>query len=541
MLKVLQAERAKTAVALPILSYDAGPEDALISDEFRELLNGARGTVGAEHGNNLSEIVAATVMAGVIQQTPNRGLDAGTARPNFESTGDDNPMGGGMGREGVLSQSGSELNLNCSRGEQSWERTGEEAAAQTPKNSSELSTPHGDVAKAGEQGDQRLLDNGESGGQVREADGVSSEGGLFNQVAEDAAAGASPVDTSAGFSEGREGQFVGVGQLENAPRTLVESKQKPNENIDISKNTQEAKQNLAMQDELSATTENLNLSTKTGTLQGSAGRTDVSGQLSTTTGESGRPGLNARDAEFLRFVGDSTSFALKRSGEASAQMLLLRQSFEHRLSPGRDGISAPSGASANNTNGFSSGSLGVGGRSGSATELRERGRAESNPMSRQAALRMLERVQVTLKEAARARDGKTLSINLEPVDLGRIKVDVSLREGALHARLKPENSEVLQKLREHAHELQAALRKLGLDVERVTVTVSGEESREDDLPSDGSPNGNGKGFQEQRNNMPHDERQVVENTFGNELAQGLEAVPDEAKTATTVWRDNWVA
>lgn len=527
MLKVLQAERAKTAVALPILSYDAGPEDALISDEFRELLNGARGTVGAEHGNNLSEIVAATVMAGVIQQTPNRGLDAGTARPNFESTGDDNPMGGGMGREGGLSQSGSELNLNGSRGEQSWERTGDEAAAQTPKNSSELSTPHGDVAKAGEQ--------------VREADGVSSEGGLFNQVAEDAAAGASPVDTSAGFSEGREGQFVGVGQLENAPRTLVESKQKPNENIDISKNTQEAKQNLAMQDELSATTENLNLSTKTGTLQGSAGRTDVSGQLSTTTGESGRPGLNARDAEFLRFVGDSTSFALKRSGEASAQMLLLRQSFEHRLSPGRDGISAPSGASANNTNGFSSGSLGVGGRSGSATELRERGRAESNPMSRQAALRMLERVQVTLKEAARARDGKTLSINLEPVDLGRIKVDVSLREGALHARLKPENSQVLQKLREHAHELQAALRKLGLDVERVTVTVSGEESLEDDLPSDGSPNGNGKGFQEQRNNMPHDERQVVENTFGNELAQGLEAVPDEAKTATTVWRDNWVA
>jgi flagellar hook-length control protein FliK len=161
---------------------------------------------------------------------------------------------------------------------------------------------------------------------------------------------------------------------------------------------------------------------------------------------------------------------------------------------------------------------------------------------------LLERVNATLKEAARARDGKTISLHLEPVDLGRIKVDVSLKDGALHARLTPESAQVGQALREHAHELQAALRKLGLDVEKVTVNVSADAQGKEFSPEQQNL-GDGKGFQDNRNNMPHGAGQLAENTFGNELADRGEQVGEqvevalkEAKTSSALsWRDNWVA
>jgi hypothetical protein len=53
---------------------------------------------------------------------------------------------------------------------------------------------------------------------------------------------------------------------------------------------------------------------------------------------------------------------------------------------------------------------------------------------------------------------------------------VSLREGLLHARLTPESAQVAQLLRERAHELHASLRKLGLSVDSVSVSVSGDSN-----------------------------------------------------------------
>jgi flagellar hook-length control protein FliK len=248
-----------------------------------------------------------------------------------------------------------------------------------------------------------------------------------------------------------------------------------------------------------------------------------------------------QDAEISRFLADSAAAATRRASEASTRVLLLSQAFEQMRTNAREGLGGLSGAAGASTGGFNSGAFGGEARGAASKNVMARERTEPQPMSRAAALRMLERVQLTLKEAARARDGKTISLNLEPVDLGRIKVDVSLRDGALHARLTPENSQVVQALREHAHELQAILRKLGLDVERVTVNVSGEEAKDNELPNDGSQAGDGKGFQGDRNNMPRQDEQVIENTFGNELAQGLEVAPEEAKTATSVWRNNRVA
>jgi flagellar hook-length control protein FliK len=150
--------------------------------------------------------------------------------------------------------------------------------------------------------------------------------------------------------------------------------------------------------------------------------------------------------------------------------------------------------------------------------------------------RMLERVQSTLTEAAKARDGKTISLRLDPANLGRVKVDVSLKEGVLHARITPENQQVMTALREHAHELQGALRKLGLDVDSVTVTVRSDGLQ--DEATGGQNSFDGRTFQEERNNMPHERSQVVENTVGNELAQWKEAVAPEQGVGVV---DHWVA
>ena len=106
----------------------------------------------------------------------------------------------------------------------------------------------------------------------------------------------------------------------------------------------------------------------------------------------------------------------------------------------------------------------------------DRGVTATKTISRPQAHNILEKVQKALDTAAQARDGKTISVQLDPGNLGKVKVDVSLRDGALHARLSAESPEVGATLREHAHELQSMLRRLGIDVDKVTVSVVSEGS-----------------------------------------------------------------
>jgi flagellar hook-length control protein FliK len=150
---------------------------------------------------------------------------------------------------------------------------------------------------------------------------------------------------------------------------------------------------------------------------------------------------------------------------------------------------------------------------------------------------MIQRVEVVMKEAARARDGKTISFRVEPYNLGEVKVDVSLRDGALHARLKAENTQVATALRDRAHELQGALRKLGLEVDVVTVTVLNEEP-DSGLAADSGGSNSGKNFQGDGHNLPSSNGQPIENTVGNKIAETL--VPT-AQPLADVILDHWVA
>jgi flagellar hook-length control protein FliK len=102
---------------------------------------------------------------------------------------------------------------------------------------------------------------------------------------------------------------------------------------------------------------------------------------------------------------------------------------------------------------------------------------------------MMEKVEQVLKEAVKAKDGKSVSLKLDPPNLGQMRVDVSLRDGTLHARLTPESPAVAAFLQERAHDLQGMLRKLGLSVDEVTVSVRNEEFTSNENHSEGASSG----------------------------------------------------
>jgi hypothetical protein len=223
---------------------------------------------------------------------------------------------------------------------------------------------------------------------------------------------------------------------------------------------------------------------------------------------------------------DATS---NRAGDMSIQLAMLRQAFESARG------FASSQLDAAPKRGMSSGQA-VGAASEARSTRADMHDKAAKPLTRVQVHRMLEKVESAMKEAARSRDGKTIRFRVEPFNVGEVKVDVSLREGQLHARLKAENPQVTAVLRDRAHELQGALRKLGLDVDNVTVTVSEEYGA-------GAPAGeqnlsDGKSFQDERNNMPSKEAQVVENTFGNKIADVSEAGTSRVTNAIL---DHWVA
>jgi flagellar hook-length control protein FliK len=104
------------------------------------------------------------------------------------------------------------------------------------------------------------------------------------------------------------------------------------------------------------------------------------------------------------------------------------------------------------------------------------------PLTRSQLLRTLERVENTLKEIVKSKDGKSISLRLDPPSLGSLKIDISFKEGNLHARIVPESSQVALALRERAHELQSILRRVGIDAMQVSVTIASPSSSGQEVP-----------------------------------------------------------
>lgn len=219
----------------------------------------------------------------------------------------------------------------------------------------------------------------------------------------------------------------------------------------------------------------------------------------------------------------------EKNGELSMQLSLLRQAY--------DSLKAQTSSTIDpKSKGSSSGVSAVGAAAEPRAAQNEGAPRVAKYLNRATSQKMMERVETALKEAARSRDGKTITLRLEPVQLGQVKCDVSLRDGLLHARITPQNPEVVSAVREHAHELQTALRRLGLNVDRVTVQVLTDKDPGSFAQTQGFLDG--KSFQQNGNNMPGKERQTPENTFGNEIADVTRSgTPDAGFTPA----DHWIA
>jgi hypothetical protein len=251
-----------------------------------------------------------------------------------------------------------------------------------------------------------------------------------------------------------------------------------------------------------------------------------------TLGGDGRPGLDLDRAgmPLRREISEwsdtnalmTASPTREKNGELSMQLSLLRQAYDSlktQTSSSIDSKSKPQSA----------GISGVGAASEPRSAQNDGAPRVAKYLNRATSQKMMERIETALKEAARSRDGKTITLRLDPMQLGQVKCDVSMRDGLLHARITPQSQDVVNAVREHAHELQTALRRLGLNVDRVTVQVVSEKDPAGFALNQGFPDG--KSFQDDGNNMPGREGQTPENTFGNEFADvPRSGVPDAGIT-----------
>ncbi len=113
---------------------------------------------------------------------------------------------------------------------------------------------------------------------------------------------------------------------------------------------------------------------------------------------------------------------------------------------------------------------------GNETGFQHTQRTEQLP--RTAQTRAIERIEDALKEVAKSKDGKTISFRLDPPELGSVKIEVSCKDGTLHAKLASDSQQVTQLIRDKAFDLQGVLRKLGLPFERVVVSVGQEQPQQ---------------------------------------------------------------
>lgn len=153
------------------------------------------------------------------------------------------------------------------------------------------------------------------------------------------------------------------------------------------------------------------------------------------------------------------------------------------------------------------------------------------PVERTKILQAIERVRKTLTGLAEAQEAKSVSLRLDPPSLGSMTVEVSFRDGELHARLAPELPQVAMVLRERSHELHAALRKMGLSVDHVRVsidTATTSTGSEGDGTRQGSSrqSGDNRSFESQR--APLSERLIHRGEGANSVGGA--------------WRDGrWIA
>lgn len=104
---------------------------------------------------------------------------------------------------------------------------------------------------------------------------------------------------------------------------------------------------------------------------------------------------------------------------------------------------------------------------------------KESPISRLASpqqARFIEKIQQVLEAAAKSRDASSITLTLDPPDLGSVTVKLTQRSDQVFARLSPETPEVEAALRARLPELTQSLANAGIKPENIHVSVGQEKS-----------------------------------------------------------------
>ncbi|KPK64317.1 MAG: hypothetical protein AMK73_04695 [Planctomycetes bacterium SM23_32] len=104
------------------------------------------------------------------------------------------------------------------------------------------------------------------------------------------------------------------------------------------------------------------------------------------------------------------------------------------------------------------------------------------------------RAQVVQEARYLHRNGRSeMTVRLHPPELGRMKVDVQMRDGRLEVRIRVENAEVRETLRSELTGLDRSLRDAQLDLARLEVSdyQAGSQERRDGLLNEWEAPGRG--------------------------------------------------
>ena len=96
-------------------------------------------------------------------------------------------------------------------------------------------------------------------------------------------------------------------------------------------------------------------------------------------------------------------------------------------------------------------------------------------------VKMLEQIQQLMEKAAQTKDGNSLVLKLDPVELGQVTVKVTQRADQVFARVSAENDDVERFLRENMGEVMSSLAAAGIKGDNVHVSIGREISEAEQL------------------------------------------------------------
>lgn len=153
--------------------------------------------------------------------------------------------------------------------------------------------------------------------------------------------------------------------------------------------------------------------------------------------------------------------------------------------------------------------------------------------------KIIVQIQRLLDQAAKMKDGTTLTVKIQPDELGQVTVRVTQRGDQLFARVIPESKEVEHTVRTGVEELVAKLVSAGFKAENIHISVGKEWSESALLET--KSNGLGAFLGERKGSAEEGAQKEARHGSRNNLQSGSEGPPPEQSGESKVADGSWVA